>query len=164
MCTIQPFGFYGRGWTQSSYITHSQLTLSYSSITLQIRLILKSTFQQDDRLCYIIYNCNWHSYDAVSKKRILLLLIEAQQQKDIQLGLIGNLNLVTGVTVRCFYFWSTEMLFIDFKMLSTITRKIPRLNGPRVFFYILNQQNLLFGKILKVIVFYLEILVKSNCH
>lgn len=50
-------------------------------------------------MCVVIYGSNWYTYDVISQRMIILMLQEAQTSKEITLGIIGPLNVVTGIQV-----------------------------------------------------------------
>lgn len=75
----------------------------YFNVTKYYRFLIRN-LHQDDKLSYTIYNCNWYTYDLESQRIIWMLLRESQKSKEIKLGSIGTLNLVTGIQVYRFYF------------------------------------------------------------
>ncbi|KAJ6628994.1 hypothetical protein Bhyg_15824, partial [Pseudolycoriella hygida] len=52
----------------------------------------------DEKLCRIIYQCEWYNYDLVSQRTIILLLHYCQEPKHLRLGILGPLDVVTGIT------------------------------------------------------------------
>ncbi|KAJ6646868.1 Odorant receptor 22c [Pseudolycoriella hygida] len=49
----------------------------------------------DDYLCAVIYDTKWNEYDLVSQRAIMMLLRESQVSKEMDIGFIGPLSLVT---------------------------------------------------------------------
>ncbi|XP_037034390.1 odorant receptor 67d-like [Bradysia coprophila] len=66
----------------------------------------------NERLCYILTQSNWYTYDVYSQKKFLILLGSCMNSKDLWIGPLAPLSVITGIqilkSIYTYYTFLTE--------------------------------------------------------